>query len=202
MLLLVDLFKNAKLYHMGDEKIDYFNDALATVITKSLRNKILNSPFLVARPGNNAYNFNLADTSGNRIRLSDLKGSVVLMDIWYTGCTGCAEFADRLKNEISLELKNHQQLKIVSICVDKDRSRWMNSIYSGKYSEPGNINLNAPAPDSMRGTYDIPIFKYYGLEGLPFILLVDKKGKIICQYTGAPESSELTIQLKKALDIN
>lgn len=50
--------------------------------------------------GSEAFPFAFLDVNNRIIRLKDLKGKVVLIDVWFTGCGGCEGYGDRLKNYI------------------------------------------------------------------------------------------------------
>jgi cytochrome oxidase Cu insertion factor (SCO1/SenC/PrrC family) len=200
MLLLTDPFKNSKLISMPVvQQREYIKDALSIVKTPFLSEKIRSSPLIKGQSGLPAYNFNLPDISGATIRLSDLKGNVVLMDMWYTGCTGCAIFADKLKKEIRPMLIGNPRFKIVSICVDNDRSKWMESLLRGQYTEQDNINLYLARGKKTIDFFHVPMVKYYGLEGLPFILLIDKNGKIVSQFTNASKTADILNEINKAI---
>ena len=199
MLMIIDPFRNGKLSSMGAECYEYIRDALSIIKTPSLRNKIENSPLMKAKAGMTAYNFDLPDTSGKTVSLSDLKGNIVLMDMWFTGCTGCVIFANKLKKEIKPELKDAHQFKIISICVDDDRDKWMKSLYSNKYTEIDNINLHLPQGKKNADFFKVPMIKYYGLTGLPFILLIDRNGKIISQLTNSDKKEDIVALIKESL---
>jgi cytochrome oxidase Cu insertion factor (SCO1/SenC/PrrC family) len=201
MLLIVDPFKNYKLTEMDTEyQHTFINDALTVIKNPALKMKIENTSYFLLKKGEAAYNFILPDTSGKMISLNDLKGNVVLMDMWFTGCTGCVMFAEKFKKEIKYELENDSNFIIVSICTDNDRNSWLKSLYSGKYSETNNINLHLPQGKNYLEFFKIPMIKHYNINALPFILLIDKNGKIISQFTNRTEAIIIRSMIQESLE--
>ncbi|MEP7374567.1 MAG: TlpA disulfide reductase family protein [Chitinophagaceae bacterium] len=123
--------------------------------------------------GKIAYNFALPDTSDKIIRLEDLKGKAVLIDFWYTGCTGCAQFYKTALKEVEEEYRNNNKVTFVSISVDLDKSRWIKSVYGDTYTSPAVVNLYT---NGKGGEEDV--IKYYKITSYPTLLLIDKQGKI------------------------
>jgi cytochrome oxidase Cu insertion factor (SCO1/SenC/PrrC family) len=135
--------------------------------------------------GSDAYNFCLKDTSGNDVRLSDFKGKTVLLDAWGTGCFGCAQFYRLYADSIESKIKNDTSFVFVSICDDPNRNQWLKSLHSGIYTSEHHINLNT-VPDGLNNIF----FTNYRVNTMPFVLLIDKRGKIYqrLRVLGNPQS--------------
>lgn len=127
-----------------------------------------------------AFNFTLpADSSGNYISLSDLKGKVVLLDMWGYICTGCYRFANAFHQKIFPKFKDNADFAVVSIMLDPNagmksyqkRLRWE---AGPKYTFPEYINLYAGKGQEMGRAME----EHYNVLSLPFILLIDKQGRI------------------------
>jgi cytochrome oxidase Cu insertion factor (SCO1/SenC/PrrC family) len=73
----------------------------------------------------NLYNFSLPDTNGVYHSLKELKGKVVILDFWFTGCGACKTMVSAFKIEPSLKSK---EIEFVSINVDKTLPRWKEGI--------------------------------------------------------------------------
>ena len=199
MLLVVDPFKNSGLTAMDDSGRALIEEALQGVKDPVFRAKILASPLVQAAGGKPAYAFELPDSTGKTVRLSDLKGHVVLMDVWYTGCAGCARFAARAREQIYPALGKPSGFKVVSICTDSQRAQWLKSVRSGAYTEEGSINLHHPSGAKPSDFFKLPLVRYYGLEGLPFILLIGRDGRVLGQFTNADSSEKIAGAIQKAL---
>lgn len=179
-MVLLDAFVNENgWYFMTYTPVEYQNcmeDAKKYVQTPYILAAI--NAQAVLNKGVDAYNFNLPDTSGNIVTLAALKGKVLLIDCWYTGCTGCALFYKYFTDSLEPSLAKDTSFLMVSICADKDETTWKNSINSGRYTNPKHLNLLA------KGGYNSSdFFKYYNPPFMPFIFVVDKKGKIFLRVT-------------------
>jgi cytochrome oxidase Cu insertion factor (SCO1/SenC/PrrC family) len=120
-----------------------------------------------------AYNFALPDTRGKIVHMSDFKGKVVLIDIWFSGCGGCMEVAQQLKNTIYKQFSNNPNIVFVSISGDRDKPVWLESIREGKYTRTENVNLYTGGL-----AFDHPFMKYYSFYGGPYLMIIGKNGRI------------------------
>jgi len=120
----------------------------------------------------NNRDFTLTTIDNEEITLSKLKGKVVLIDFWTTWCPPC-------KNSIPVFMK----------------------LYN-KFHEQGfivlGIGLEEKTPlENYRNQHNIPypilvgnkeVARAYGVQGIPHIVIIDKKGKIRKTQVGfAPE---------------
>ncbi|MCG8321294.1 MAG: TlpA family protein disulfide reductase [Cytophagales bacterium] len=124
--------------------------------------------------GSLAYNFALPDVHGNIVKLEDFKGKVVLLHIYGTICTGCRIFAKTLKKEVFAEFKDNSNVSFVAISIEKDQSRWLQDLEEGhNASKKHEVNLYTDG----KGQYH-PYLKYYEINSVPTIFLIDKHSKI------------------------
>ncbi|WP_333888370.1 TlpA disulfide reductase family protein [Sphingobacterium siyangense] len=122
------------------------------------------------KSGSPFYNFRLPDTTGVYHNLSDLKGKVLVLDFWFTGCEACKQLSAEL-SKIELSLKN-DNIQFVSINVDKSKQVWKLGI--GKYSVDSSLQLFT---EGLR--YDHPIIKFSKVSSYPTLIVLDKQGKIV-----------------------
>jgi peroxiredoxin len=73
-------------------------------------------------PGKPAPDFGCTDASGKPVRLSDLKGRVVVMDFWYVGCGPCRAQFPHLRQLVERHVG--QPFTLVGISRDEDRGEW------------------------------------------------------------------------------
>ncbi|MGK9128378.1 TlpA family protein disulfide reductase [Olivibacter sp. SA151] len=122
--------------------------------------------------GKPAFGFILPDTNGNAVKLSDLKGKVVVIDFWFTGCSACKILAKSLKL-VAATYSDNPNVVFVSISVDSNREKWIQSVRSGVYTGNETINLYTEGKGSKH-----PIIDFYGFSGYPNLLVIDKQSKL------------------------
>jgi thiol-disulfide isomerase/thioredoxin len=103
----------------------------------------------------------LKDTSGKDIKLSSLKGKVVLIDFWASWCGPCRRANKHLKK---LYEKYHAQgFEIFSISVDDSKSAWIKAIKEDKTGWRHVID-------------EKNIATTWNIQFIPTTFLIDKEG--------------------------
>ena len=143
-----------------DKENPYFNDVVNEF--QQLKD--------VLKAGKPFYNFNLVDTSGVYHSLQQMKGKVVILDFWFTGCGACKQLASKL-SEIEGPFKN-DKIQFVSINVDKTKPIWKSGI--GIFSVEDALQLSTEG----RRT-DHPVLKFGNVNAYPTLIVLDKEGKIV-----------------------
>ena len=116
----------------------------------------------------------LADTNGHSVELSELRGKLVLVNLWATWCEPC------LREMPSLErLQSRFGERIAVLAVSEDRG-------GNKTVEPFIAKLGLKSvkiyidPKSEVG-------HAFGARGLPTSFLIDREGKVLGRVEGAAE---------------
>src|SRR5690606_3868708 len=118
--------------HSGVNNNDYkwcLEQALMLVKTKEYKS-YLKQQLSVIKAGAEAYDFILPSEDNIPISLSGLKGKVVLIDFWFTGCAACKVLAKVLEEEV-IPMYNSTAVAFISIGLDKDKSQWLKSLKGG-----------------------------------------------------------------------
>lgn len=126
-----------------------------------------------------AYPFALIDTAGDTVRLEDFSGKAVVIDFWYTGCTGCAYFYRNWLKHIEAHFNGRDDLVFVSIAVDRDREQWLGSVEQGIYSSSHAVNLYV-GPER----FNHPLLRHHGIDRFPHLLVVDPDGRAAISVWG------------------
>ena len=109
---------------------------------------------------------------GKVLSLSSLKGSLVLVDFWATWCSPCIEEQPALKaiyDKHSSAVKEGK-FQILGVSLDNKKENWEKGIKT--------LQITWPQVSDLR-FWKSRAAKDYGIEGLPFNVIVDEAGKII-----------------------
>ena len=102
------------------------------------------------------------------VSLKQSLGKVTIVDFWASWCGPC-----RAENPHVVALYNEfhsKGLNIVGVSLDKDASKWKETIAKDKLSWTQVSNLKH---------WDEPIAKQYKVEGIPATFILDANGKVI-----------------------
>ncbi|RQO75623.1 hypothetical protein DBR43_09810 [Pedobacter sp. KBW06] len=146
------------------------------------------------KKGLNVYNFSLLDQNGNFVRLEDFRGKVILLDIWFTGCTACKQFSEKMQKEITPVLKENDSFVVVSISTDKNKAVWLKSLSQNTYTTNDHINLYTNGLGA-----DHPLLLYYEARSFPFLLLIDKDGKLFSRFNASINAKDLIKLVQSAI---
>ncbi|MEN0050782.1 MAG: TlpA disulfide reductase family protein [Bacteroidota bacterium] len=125
--------------------------------------------------GDRAPNFTAQTMDNQTLELETLKGNYVLLDFWGSWCGPCRKESPDL---VQLYKKYHgqafedgQNFEIVSVGVEKDRSRWLSAI------KRDQLDWQYHVSDFQE--FDNEIAKLYGIRSIPSKFLINPKGIII-----------------------
>jgi thiol-disulfide isomerase/thioredoxin len=119
-------------------------------------------------PGQETPDFSFEDISGKTVQLSDLKGTLVYIDIWATWCKPCiAEhpFWDQLMEEYK-----DKPVSFLTISIDDSKEPWTEMV-----NEKNMGSLQWFAENAWKSE----LARYFMVNSIPRFILLDKEGKII-----------------------
>jgi peroxiredoxin len=132
-----------------------------------------------------APDFTLTDASGKPVRLSTLRGKVVLLNFWATWCSPC-----RAEIPWFVEFQRRfGEREFVVLGVSLDEGGWR--IVKPFVEELG---MNYPV---MIGNDDVA--GLYEVKSLPFTLIVDKHGRIASTCAGVIAKNDYEAEIKTIL---
>lgn len=125
--------------------------------------------------GNQAPEINLPNTNGDTIKLSSLKGHIILLHFWSSFCSPCykenpkvIKLYEKYKDK---KYKTGNGLIVIYVSLDQNKSDWITAIQSNNLSTFINLSDLKGKKSQISDTYKI---KY-----IPDNFLIDGNGIII-----------------------
>ncbi len=120
--------------------------------------------------GSAAPEIDLPALTGGNTKLSALKGKVVLIDFWASWCKPC-----RAENPNVVKIYNKYKSKgfeILGVSLDKEKESWAKAVLMDNLSW---MHVSDLAYFQCKAALD------YGVQGIPFTVLLDREGKIVAK---------------------
>ncbi len=135
--------------------------------------------------------FSYETLDGEIIKLSDLKGKYVYIDVWATWCAPCIKQVPYLKK---LEKRYHDKnIVFVSISVDKKEVKptWKQMVND---KELGGLQLFADK------SFDSDFMNAFAVNSIPRFILIDPKGNIVDPEAPRPSFDKTRVLLDRLLN--
>ncbi|HUR65614.1 MAG TPA: TlpA disulfide reductase family protein [Chitinophagaceae bacterium] len=138
------------------------------------------------RQGQMASDIALPTVKGDTVRLSSLKGKVVLLDFWASWCGPCRA-ANRGLTKLYGKFKD-KGFEIYSVSLDDEKDAWVKAIRQDKINWLQVIE---------KGGWETATAKKWEIYALPTSYLIDKDGRLVAMDL---EGKQLEKALKDMLD--
>lgn len=131
--------------------------------------------------------FTVAGMNGNQIKLSDMKGKVLLLDFWASWCGPC-----RISNKQLVKLYTKYKDKgfeIFGVSLDESHGDWKKAIAKDKITWLQGIDV---------GGWDALAAAKWQVDAIPASFLINKKGDVVAINL---EKNELENKIKELLGL-
>jgi len=125
--------------------------------------------------------------AGENIAMEDLRGKVVLVEFWATSCVTCVEEMPKIIQ--TYNKYKSQGFETVAVAMNYDPPNHVLN-YAQKNALPFKVALDVNG-DIAKG--------FGGIRLTPTSFLIDKQGRIVKQYLGAPRLQEFHALLEEKL---
>lgn len=157
--------------------IEFASDSKLATLQQAVQQK---SAFM---PGSVAPDIALTSPDGSIVKLSDLRGQIVMIDFWASWCRPCRA---ENPNVVKAYNKYHSAgFEILGVSLDEEKTKWVDAI--------AKDGLTWKHVSDLRG-WQSSAAKTYGVGSIPATVLLDKEGRIIARNLRGPALEE---QLKK-----
>ena len=117
--------------------------------------------------GDRAGDFTLPALDGSKVKLSDLKGNVVLIDFWASWCVPCRKELPALDALAKQYAEAKKPVVILAVGIDKDRANAEKLLASLKVS---SVRVLLDPDGKVPSDYDVPT--------MPTSVVIDAKGLV------------------------
>jgi len=161
-----------KKYNSSENFEKYFQNAIKQSTETTLsENKKINNPKNLKRK--KAIDFEVTTLSNKKISLSSLKGKIIVMNFWFTGCGPCKQEIPSL-NEL---VQKYKKKDVVFLAFSLDDNLDLLNKFIAKYPFKYQI---IPKSGSVAKKYNIKVF--------PSHIIINKNGNIISKFIGGGEN--------------
>jgi len=132
-----------------------------------------------AKVGERAADFTLPTIDGSQVKLSDLKGNVVVVDFWASWCVPCKKELPALDGLARRYAGENRPVVILAVNVDKDQANAMKLL---KQVKVGALKVLLDPDSKVIGAYDVPT--------MPSSYVIDSKGMVRNVHAGFSSGDE------------
>ncbi len=148
-------------------------------------------------PGTIAPDFEAVRLNGSKVKLSDYKGSVVILDFWSTWCGPCQ--ASMPHTQAVYEATKDQGVKVLGVCEWDDKAafdKWVpeNKQYTFDFAYDTTTANVRPRKGICSTSYNV--------VGIPTMYLIGKDGKVIKSIVGYMKDSHELEKTLRAAGVN
>ncbi|MES2373264.1 MAG: TlpA disulfide reductase family protein [Bacteroidota bacterium] len=160
-------------------------NALADASYRTALTTTLNKVMLLSN-GDAAFDFAALDTDAKTLRLSDLKGKLIYIDLWATWCGPCLQEMPAYE-KLKESYKDNPAIRFISLSIDDNKDAWKK-------------NMQQRNAQGLQWIVDRAKLQPYNIMSIPRSILVDKDFHIVEMNAALPSSKTITKTLDGLLN--
>ncbi|MBW3597987.1 MAG: redoxin family protein [Planctomycetes bacterium] len=160
-------------------------------VKQQLEEALSNAQKRVGLVGQEVAVENMVNLAGEPIDWSNYKGKVVLLDFWATWCGPCIEEIPNIA-EVYATYKD-EGFEVIGVNLDDN----IEDVQKFFEDEQLAWTIAIPADPEQRG-FENPLAQKFGVDAIPFMLLVDQEGKVAAIHTRGPRLEQ---EVRRLLNI-
>lgn len=134
-----------------------------------------------------APDISMQDASGKTVKLSDLKGTPVVLNFWYSGCPHCKKEMPAFDAAYKQYGNQVKFVMLDDVKAERNRDDGKKYIQSSGFTFPVFYDTEGNA------------MNMYGLRAYPATIFIDAEGKIVNKHIGEMTEADLVKNLKTLL---
>ncbi|WAC03815.1 TlpA disulfide reductase family protein [Lacinutrix neustonica] len=147
------------------------NNKIKTLVFQKKNNRpvlIMKNPEAAFVKGEKALDFIVRDLNGRTIKLSELKGSVVVLNFWFTNCGPCIQEMPNLNSLV----KDYKDKAVVFLAITFNKKDVVEQFLE---EQTFDYTIAANAND---------VITSYQVQSYPTSMVINKKGEIVLKELG------------------
>lgn len=180
-------------YIRGNKSDETINQLYHSIVKDEKRKvNYLNyySKWQKVKPGEKMPDLAGVDLNGKIVRISDFKGKVIYLDLWYSGCGPCRKEIREGSPVLHEQFKDRKDLVFIYASVDSKEALWREAVEKDG-AEGVHLLVNSPENKEMLEQLTVISFPRY--------IIIDKKGRIADVQAPRPSNPKTEGLIKKIL---
>lgn len=185
VLMFLDMFPREQNAALHEEVITALHGVVPDHLIVKERWNYMNSPASKTGIGAIAPELEFPNPEGKMLKLSDLRGKVVILDFWASWCGPCRRESPNVRR--IYQTYHDKGLEVFSVSLDSDGNAWRKAIVDDQLVWPNHV--------SDLKKWQSAAAAIYGVRSIPAIFVLDRDGRIVAKDVRGQELERVVKQL-------